>query len=153
LDGARRDEFAASDSLGNNESASLAEALTTWTKSAAANEGPLTALGDLVGRYNADSTYSAFYKNLTTPYSGAAGGLNNVLARFRETHLRALAQVGEVRVWNLFIDLVSQVGIFPPNATDLAGFQPRGEARWWIHLALDRATGRIIDQQIEVVPE
>ena len=153
LDGARRDEFAASSSLGNGESTSLAAALTTWTKSAAANEGPLTALGDLVGRYNADSTYSAFYKNLTTPYSGAAGGRNNVLARFRETHLRALAQVGEVRVWNLFIDLVSQVGIFPPNATNLAGFQPRGETRWWIHLALDRATGRIIDQQIEVVPE
>jgi len=73
--------------------------------------------------------------------------------RLRAAPLRALANVGQTRVWNLMIDVVAQTGRYPVNATTLAGFTVEGEQRYWVHLAIDRFTGQVIDKQVEVVKE
>jgi hypothetical protein len=67
--------------------------------------------------------------------------------------IRALADGGQTRVWNLLIDLIVQTGRIPDSARDLTRFAKDGEARVWVHLAIDRFTGEILDKQLEWVPE
>jgi hypothetical protein len=51
------------------------------------------------------------------------------------------------------IDVVAQSGRYPTNASTLAGFLVEGEQHYWVHVAIDRFTGQVIDKQIEVVNE
>ena len=75
----------------------------------------------------------------------------------REAVVRALAEPADTRTWNLMIDLVVQAGRYPPNAiaagtsAALANFDVQGERHYWLHLAIDRYTGKVIDEQLEVV--
>jgi hypothetical protein len=71
----------------------------------------------------------------------------------RETIARALAEVAQTRTWGLLIDVVAQSGRYPPNAASLADFIVEGEKRYWLHIAIDRFTGEVIDQQLEEVFE
>jgi hypothetical protein len=72
----------------------------------------------------------------------------------RESIARALGEVDQTRTWNLLIDVIAQSGRFPPNVTSLAnGFVVNGEQRYWVHVAIDRFTGQVIDKQIEIVNE
>jgi len=79
----------------------------------------------------------------------AANSQDSIIKQRREAPVRALAEVANTRTWNLLIDLVAQTGKFsePDN------FVVQGEVRYWIHVALDRYTGRIVDQYIEPVLE
>ncbi len=131
------------------EASSLATAIRDWTVS----NGGFTSLGDVVGRYR-NGAYESFYaSNPTTFFSGGATNANNILQRYREAPIRALSDVGEVRVWNLLIDVVAQSGICGPGASNLSQFALQGETRLWVHLAIDRNTGQIVDQQVEIVTE
>jgi hypothetical protein len=71
----------------------------------------------------------------------------------REVVARALADVGQVRTWNLMIDLIAQSGRLVASAQSLADFRVEGERRFWIHLSLDRITGEVIDSIVEPVYE
>ena len=72
----------------------------------------------------------------------------------RESIARALGEVDQTRTWNLLIDVIAQSGRYPPNAASFEnGFVVVGEQRYWVHVAIDRFTGRVIDKQIEVVNE
>jgi hypothetical protein len=72
----------------------------------------------------------------------------------RESIARALGETAQTRTWNLLIDVIAQSGRYPPNATSLTnGFVVSGEQRYWVHVAIDRFTGQVIDKQIEVVNE
>jgi len=71
----------------------------------------------------------------------------------KETVARALAEVSQTRTWGLMIDVIAQSGRYPPSATDLAQFVVEGEKRYWLHVAIDRFTGEIVDQQLEAVYE
>jgi len=72
----------------------------------------------------------------------------------RETIVRALAEVGQVRTWGLLIDVVAQTGRYKPNAQDLRNdFVVEGEKRYWLHIAIDRFDGTIVGQQLEEVAE
>jgi hypothetical protein len=72
----------------------------------------------------------------------------------REAVARALGETVQTRTWNLLIDVIAQTGRYPPNATSLQnGFVVDGEQRYWVHVAIDRFTGKVIDKQIEVVNE
>jgi hypothetical protein len=72
----------------------------------------------------------------------------------RESIARALGEVDQTRTWNLFIDVIAQSGRYPPNAASFKnGFVVAGEQRYWVHVAIDRFTGYVIDKQIEVVNE
>jgi hypothetical protein len=78
-------------------------------------------------------------------------GLGNKEAR--ELVVRAFSDACPTRTWNLMIDVVAQSGRYPPNASTLAGFLVEGEQHYWVHVAIDRFTGQVIDKQIEVVNE
>ena len=74
----------------------------------------------------------------------------------RESIARALGEADQARTWNLMIDVIAQSGRYPPTATgvaDLPKFIVEGEQRYWVHVAIDRFTGQVIDKQIEVVNE
>jgi len=71
----------------------------------------------------------------------------------RESIARALGEADQTRTWNLMIDVIAQSGRYPPNASTLAGFVVEGEQHYWVHVAIDRLTGEVLDKQIEVVNE
>ena len=76
----------------------------------------------------------------------------------KETITRALSELGQTTTWNLMIDVIAQTGRYTPaaiTAGSLAGdgFVVEGEKRYWLHVAIDRATGAVIDQQLEEVLE
>lgn len=71
----------------------------------------------------------------------------------REAYIRALADVGQTRTWNLMIDIVAQAGRYPPTATSLDQFVVESERRYWLHVAIDRFTGKIIDERLEPVSQ
>ena len=77
--------------------------------------------------------------------------------RFQDATLRALASSGQTRVWNLLIDLVAQTGRYPQTAASaanpVAAFFVEGERHYWVHVAIDRLTGNVIDKQVEIVKE
>lgn len=54
---------------------------------------------------------------------------------------RSLAEVGQTRTWNLFIDMIAQTGRYAPDATNVTQankFIVEGEKRYWLHIALGR---------------
>ena len=55
--------------------------------------------------------------------------------------------------WNLGIDVVAQSGRYAPGETNLTKFNVEGEQHYWVHVAIDRFTGQVIDKQIEPVNE
>jgi hypothetical protein len=69
----------------------------------------------------------------------------------REAFVRSLADVGQTRTWNLLIDIVAQAGKYPTTATSLDQFNVEGQRHYWLHVAIDRITGKVIDQQLELV--
>ncbi|MEP6672274.1 MAG: hypothetical protein ABJF10_24130 [Chthoniobacter sp.] len=103
------------------------------------------------------NTVTTSGKDLSAVFAPAgAGSLNESLAyikRLREAPIRALANVGQTRVWNLMIDVVAQTGRYPQAANALDKFLVEGEQRYWVHVAIDRYTGEVLDKQIEVVKE
>jgi hypothetical protein len=64
----------------------------------------------------------------------------NATNETRNTVARALAEMGQTRTWNLFIDVIAQTGKYKPNAPDLtaSNFIVEGEKRYWLHIALGR---------------
>jgi hypothetical protein len=71
----------------------------------------------------------------------------------RESIARALGEADQTRTWNLLIDVIAQSGKYAPGETNLAKFVVEGEQRYWVHVAIDRFTGQVLDKQIEVVNE
>ena len=100
--------------------------------------------------YSTYKTAGAFSTN--SSFNGTKDAVTNI-QRFREAPIRALSSAGQTRVWNLMVDVVAQVGRFPTNAAGLDQFQVNGERRYWVHLAIDRFTGRVVDKQIETIQE
>jgi hypothetical protein len=49
--------------------------------------------------------------------------------------------------------LIAQSGRYPTAATNLSQFVVEGEKRYWLHIAIDRFTGEVIDRQLEAVYE
>ena len=95
----------------------------------------------------ADASYAA-----TNTLNGVQETVKYV-QRFHEAPIRALAACGQTRIWNLMIDVVAQTGKYPTSATGIDNFMVEGEQRYWVHLAIDRLTGQVLDKQIEVVKE
>jgi hypothetical protein len=91
---------------------------------------------------------------LPTPIITTVSPENQSVKARREVVARAVSSVAQTRTWNLVIDVVAQTGRFKPNAGSLQNdFIVEGEQHYWVHVAIDRFTGRVIDKQIEVVNE
>lgn len=145
--------------LSGTDAKSIADALLQRTSDNSGNKGPLGNLSEVVGRWK--QSVSAVNGGIDggTSYNGFSGDLNssdqtmNNIQRYRESAIRALSNAGTTRTWTLMIDLIAQTGRYPSNPQGLEKFIVEGERRYWIHLAIDRYSGRIIDQQLEVVRE
>ena len=180
LAGAYRDEInAAAATIPGSSATSLAGtiagALVARTTSTTAGNGPIANISEIVGKWVGSNTaanggidggasYSGFSTDLTSAITGAATSASPPYAaadktndqnieRFQEAAMRALSGSGQTRVWNLMIDIVAQTGRFPQSATVPDKFTVDGEQRCWIHVAIDRMTGQVIDKQMEVVKE
>ena len=120
-------------------------------------EGPFENVSELVGRYIPSLLgFTGPSADLTNIYTAAFSGASTLqtmqqVDRFRESFIRPLAAVGNTRLWNLMIDLVVQDGQYASNATTLDNFTETGEQRYWLHEAIDRYTGQVVDQNLETV--
>jgi Putative Ig domain len=92
--------------------------------------------------------------NLPTTILPTASNDNQAVKARREVVARGVSSVSQTRVWNLVIDVVAQSGRYKPNAQSLQNdFIVEGEQHYWVHVAIDRLTGQVLDKQIEVVNE
>jgi len=133
--------------------------LLARTTGTTAGLGPLQNVSELVGQWNSSiENFTGPSGDLGGLYAAAFGGdsttVQNTMQyvdRFRESFIRPLAAVGNTRVWNLMIDLIVQNGQYPGNATSFDNFAVNTEQRYWVHEAIDRYTGKIVDQSVETV--
>ena len=154
------------------EAALLTQALVARTTGTGTRTGstaqPLSNIADLVGRYNYPAgsnvaasngqPYDGFGNDLTSSnYTGGTTSPNSLVQRYRESAVRALTNAGMAGTWNLLIDVIAQTGRYPSNMTASTGaaasFVVEGEKRYWLHVAIDRQSGTVIDQQLELVNE
>lgn len=118
------------------EATQIAAALTNARQSA-----PFRDTGDLVAR-------------ALSPLSATNGSpITDIRKTEREAAIRTLGGIGSTRTWNFLLDLVVQGGRFSGAAQDANQFSVRAERRYWVHLAIDRITGEVLDRQWEVVNE
>ncbi len=127
-----------------NVLANPADLVGRWSSRASISGSFTPALN---GSHNIDG--AASYKGFSAMLTSTTAS-NNLIQRFREAPIRALQAAGQTRVWNLMFDLIVQTGKFPSASSS---FNVEGEQRYWVHLAIDRMTGQVLDKQIEVVKE
>ena len=114
---------------------------------------PVQNKSELITRANLPTTI------LPTPTPTTTEQADRVVKARREVVARTVSSVSQSRVWNVVIDVVAQSGRYPsnltqnPQAADLPKFVVEGEQHYWIHVAIDRLTGQVLDKQIEVVNE
>jgi hypothetical protein len=148
----------------------IANAIIARTSNSTISRGPFTNLSDLAGRLvgrnvsggGSEAYMSTDRRGIKWLYSGLGADLasNNAfvneadkkIKRRAESAIRALSDSGQTRVWNLLIDLVAQVGKYPPGSS-LTQFIVQGEKRYWYHIAIDRLTGEVLDCSVESVSE
>lgn len=96
-------------------------------------------------------------KTITAKLSIAAemGSTQNAAIKTRREFLtRALAEVGQVRTWNLLADIVVQSGQFPgAGGTDAGDFVVEAEERTWLSFSIDRPTATVLQTQTERIQE
>jgi hypothetical protein len=118
----------------NAQSTSLAQALVSTTQS-----NPMQNRAELVTRFVGSPT--AF------PLSPSSTD-DAIVKRRREAVVRAMTDVSTTRVWNLMIDIIAQTG-----RSVNGGFIVEGERRYWVHVAIDRYTGEVLERSSELVVE
>ncbi len=156
LNGASKKDFDPTYDLITTSTSNLPKTLAQQIASALSptGAGPLTNRADLVLRLGAvAASGNGVIRNylVNSPNSYNADQNNKA---YLEAPVRALADVANTRTWNLMIDVIAQTGNFLSGATDLnKGFNVQGERRYWLHVAIDRVTGKVVDEQLEPVYE
>ena len=131
LRGTLADEGNAS-ALKDDRALEAARSLAALVRDTGAGGGPLLDRSELVTRWLGDQGRLP------------VGSASERIKRQRETFIRALADAAETRTWNLLIDLVAQTGRIPKGRTALDQFLVESERHVWVHLSIDRLTGRIL---------
>ncbi len=130
-------------------------AFDSENKSLLLNNNPITP-ATIAANYVKDSSTRLNRSEIATRlenYYPETTDINAAIKNRREAIPRALSEAMQSRTWNLMIDLVVQAGQMPPGAQTLENFKVRGQKRYWVHLAIDRFTAEVIDQQIEPLAE
>jgi hypothetical protein len=124
-----------------------APVLAAVIKGAVSKESTSTMVGQTAAMnaaqaiVNATSTQPALTRADVARLAGVAGGQIGSSEEEKETIARALAEVGQTRAWNLFIDVIAQTGRYAPGTTSVTQadkFTVEGEKRYWLHIALGR---------------
>lgn len=130
---------AKTESSSDTISSSDATSLATQLRDQIVNNGPFLYRNELVTRFSGNAMFSS--------------DADRIIKRRRESAVRALADVANLRTWNLLIDVIAQSGRYPASASSLNDFLVEGEKRFWLHIAIDRFSGNIIDQHLEPIHE
>ena len=93
-----------------------------------------------------------------TGYLTDNGGSKSLVKTEAESVVRSLAESSNTRTWNLLIDVIGQSGHFINNSSPVSSggkdnFVVDGERHYWLHVAIDRYTGKVVDQQLELVDQ
>jgi hypothetical protein len=128
----------AKDSSGTTVGSSQAQAVANALR-AASTTTPFANRADLVNRFMTNSAIDTL----------APSGIKTEA----EAAIRALAESSNTRTWNLLIDIIAESGRYPLNAKNLDNFVVEGQRRYWLHVAIDRYTGKVVDKQLELVTE
>jgi hypothetical protein len=126
----------------NNAASSPAPAPTIGVVASTASGAEGTAIKPALGR-----------QEVTRLVAAAANTISSNSEEAKESIARVLAEVTQTRTWGLMIDVIAQSGRYPSSAKNLADFVVEGEKRYWLHIAIDRFTGEVIDRQLEAVYE
>ena len=124
---------------------SAAAMLVDWTRSTAADQGPLRDRSELVGRFISGTNFKG-------PLEGMADRLvsaDRPIKASREAIVRGLADAGSTRTWNVLVDVIAQSG----QVTAAGLFITNGESRIWHSVAIDRLAATILDKQTETIRE
>jgi hypothetical protein len=75
-----------------------------------------------------------------------------------ESLVRSLAESSNTRTWNFLIDVIGQSGHFLNNSAPVTSggkdnFVVDGERHYWLHVAIDRYTGKVVAEQLELVDQ
>jgi hypothetical protein len=139
LAGGAKKEIDPTLAIDNTTANAVAQAISTQVQNSA--KGPLLNRANLV-------------TTLSDAINAALTNANDQGDKpYAEAPIRALADVTNTRTWNLLIDIIAQSGQMSPTAQSLNDFVVQGERRYWLHIAIDRYTGKVIDQQLEPVYE
>jgi len=133
---------------GTTYSPAIASTLTTAISQ-------LTSTNKMVNKSdlaNLVSPYLSPSNGGTTSGNFASNDDQNIKLR-RESFVRALSDVTQTRTWNLMVDVIAQAGRYSQGSTALNEFTVEGERRYWLHIAIDRFTGEVLERNIEVVTE
>jgi hypothetical protein len=111
-----------------------------------------TKLGPVISGTSTTVVINGATVNVAFLTTGTNANVNWANKNYAEAPIRALADITNTRTWNLMIDVIAQTGEFKQNASDLnKDFVVSGERRYWLHIAIDRFTGKVIDTQLEPV--
>jgi hypothetical protein len=124
-----------------------AKAFGNSTSSAQGDALATSASGTITGNSSLHIS-QALSKVLPAGNETITSNLGTVKAE-REAFARSVAGMTQTRTWNLMIDVIAQAG----RNTGGGNFNVQGESRYWVHLALDRFTGEVVDIQWEAVNE
>lgn len=134
--------------LNENQSRGIAQDIVARTRSET-DPVPFLNIADLVTSFPAyggeSPTLSSTLPTVNLNYEAAKVS--------RESIPRALASTTGTRTWNLLIDVIAQSGRYPQGSDELSEFLVEGERRYWLHVAIDRYSGEVVDSQLEVVYE
>jgi Tfp pilus assembly protein PilX len=131
--------------INSAEAGSLASNLIALTNGTASGDMPLFNRSELVTRWISNASIANCIP--------AGTPADAVIKSRREAAVRALADVGNTRTWNLLIDVIAQSGRYGPTAATLDQFIVEGERRYWLHVAIDRYTNKVVAQYLEPVYE
>ena len=135
--------------ISSTDAKSMASLLVNSIRTTGTTSGPLLSKSELVSRPSGTSaSATSLITTLSNKYTKAED--RSIMAR-REAVTRALSDGTTMRAWNFTLDLLVQSGQLTPNATDLKQFQSSAERRYWIHFAVDRITGKLLEVQWEQV--
>jgi hypothetical protein len=152
--------------LNSSQAPALAAVLSNTVVAEGIPGAPAPSPSPIAGNAAANSAASLAFLTGSTPALNKADlaritasetGLGAAVPKTqRESLARALGEADQTRTWNFMIDVIAQSGRYAPTATaaaDLPKFIVEGEQRYWVHVAIDRFTGQVIDRQIELVKE
>jgi hypothetical protein len=127
---------------------------TDGTPLAAADAATIAqAIKTQIGPLDSPSFILQNVADIPTLTDKIAASLPDTFKYKREALVRSFADITNTRTWNLFIDVIAQSGSYASNAKTLNDFIVEGEKRYWVHLTLDRFTGKVIRMQVEPATE
>ena len=115
------------------------------------NLSPFINRAELVSRFSSFQETDPRFTSYTSV--NFASPTDTRIKSQRETIVRALGDATTTQTWNLMIDVIAQTGHYPPGSTQLSQFVVDGERRYWLHIAIDRFTGQVVDRIWEPVYE